>query len=155
MGEFLEPSDFPGIDDAETLIDDAESLAILSAPCLAGGMTALQPFQYKAARAIMRGAVLRWNDAGTGAVESQSAGPFSMSTTTQARRNSYWPSEKSDLKEICRNPNSGKAFSIDTLASGLSSHSPTCSLVFGATHCTCGADIGGSDGPIYDLDGVS
>lgn len=147
MGEFLDPNDFPDIDDAETLIDDAESLAMLSAPCLRSGPGELKDYQYKAARAIMRGAVLRWSEAGNGSVQQQSAGIFSMTTTPQARRNSYWPSEKEDLQKICRDANAGKAYSISTAPVVGSVHDPTCSLNLGATFCSCGADIAGH--PIF------
>src|SRR5690606_26287011 len=44
----------------------------------------------------------------------------------------------------------GAAFNIDT-ASCASNHLPWCSLAFGATYCSCGADIAGF--PIYELGG--
>ena len=50
-------------------------------------------------------------------------------------------------------PPTGGAFSIDTVGSS-STHLPWCSLNFGATYCSCGADIAGY--PIYEggLDAV-
>lgn len=152
MGDFFETTDFPAIDDAATLIDDAESLAMLSAPCIAdldeGSV------KYKAAKAIMRGAILRWADAGAGAVAQQNAGPFAMTTTTQARRNSYWPSEITDLQKVCRTPDSGKAYSINTAPVNRDLHSLFCSVHFGSDSCSCGADLTAGNGPLYDEDDV-
>ena len=57
---------------ATAMIDDALALAAVVAPCiLEDTFTAAG-----AAKAILRGAVLRWHDAGAGAIVSQSAGPF-------------------------------------------------------------------------------
>lgn len=41
------------------------------------------------------------------------------------------------------------AFSFDTAPSRGGRHSPYCSLMFGGTYCTCGADIAGV--PIYEV----
>jgi uncharacterized membrane protein len=40
------------------------------------------------------------------------------------------------------------AFSVDMAASGTVQHLPWCSVYFGATYCSCGADIAGY--PIYE-----
>lgn len=149
MGLFLYPEDFPDLDDAVTLIDDAESLAMLSAPCL--GDANLPEMKVKAVRAILRGTIMRWSDAGSGVVSQQNAGPFAMTTTPQVRRNSFWPSEITDLQKVCKGANSGKAFSIDTAPGSGGSHSMICSLDFGATYCSCGADIS-RDGPLWGSD---
>jgi hypothetical protein len=42
------------------------------------------------------------------------------------------------------------AFSVDTAPCGLGVHSPVCSLVFGASYCSCGADIAGF--PLYECE---
>jgi hypothetical protein len=150
MGTFLETTDFPGLESAATLIDDAEALAMLSAPCLRDDLNP-EGFKFKAARAILRGAILRWADAGTGAVDQQTAGPFAMSTTSQVRRNSFWPSEITDLQKVCRGEDDGKAYSVDTAPMLGGTHSLLCSKTFGGP-CTCGADIGGDEGPLYEQD---
>ena len=98
---------------AQTMIDDALALATLLAPCLAD--PDLDQGKADAARAIIRGAVLRWNDTGTGAVQAQSAGPFALTLDTrQPRKTMYWPSEIEQLQAICKGPTSG-AFAIDTV----------------------------------------
>lgn len=149
MGAFLNPSDFPGLDGAETLIEDAEALAVLVAPCL--GDADLSDLKVSQARAILRGAVLRWSEAGTGATSQQTAGPFSQTITTSARRNSFWPSEIKDLQLVCRVAGSGKAFGVDTVSTVSDIHAETCALRFGANYCSCGADIAGV--PLYPAEG--
>lgn len=100
---FLEPSDlepFASIDatKAAVMIEDAEAMAVLVAPCIAA-----QGFTNAAAvKAILRGAILRWNDSGSGAFQSQNAGPFGVSMDTrQERRGMFWPSEITQLQGLC------------------------------------------------------
>jgi hypothetical protein len=101
---------------AAAMVADAIAMAILAAPCL-GDTTTLNYQQIAAAKAVLRGAVLRWNDSGTGAIGSQTAGPYAQTfDTRQPRRVLFWPSEISTLQRICVEPTSGGAFSIDTAA---------------------------------------
>ena len=94
---------------AQAMIDDAEAMAVLAAPCIAqDGFDS-----HAAVKAILRGAVVRWVEAGSGAVQSQSAGPFGMTIDTrQQRRGMFWPSEISQLQRLCAT-STGSAFSID------------------------------------------
>ena len=150
MGTFLEPSDltpFADIDTAkaEAMIDDAEAQAMLVAPCL--GYPDLDPtltdIQIAAVRSYLRGAILRWNEAGTGIRQSVTTGPFGETTdTTQQRKGMFWPSEITNLQGVCSNGDSAKAFSVDTVGY-CGNHSPICALAFGALYCSCGADIAG------------
>jgi hypothetical protein len=82
----------------EQMIEDAEALAVLVAPCITG-----DTFTNTAAvRAILRGALMRWNDSGTGALSAQTAGPFGQTLDTrQERRAMYWPSEIEQLQNLC------------------------------------------------------
>lgn len=103
MGKFLEPADltpFSSIDEnkAQAMIADAESMAVLVAPCInSDGFS-----NFGAVRAILRGAVLRWNDAGTGAIQAQTAGPFGQTIDTrQERRGMFWPSDIEQLQNLC------------------------------------------------------
>lgn len=96
----------PSIDPAkaEAMIDDATALALIVAPCIASATFA----NSDAVRAILRGAILRWNEAGTGALASQQAGPFGMSVDTrQERRGMFWPSEIAQLQNLCSNGTGG------------------------------------------------
>lgn len=135
---------------AQAMIADALALAVLAAPCLADE-SKLTDAQVAAARAIMRGAVLRWNDTGSGAMQSQTAGPFGVAfDTRQPRKSMYWPSEIEDLQKVCLGVGAGAAFTIDTApTASYSLHLPWCSLNLGADWCSCGVDIAGV--PIYEL----
>ena len=100
---FLEPSDlepFATIDatKAQAMIDDAEAMAVLVAPCIEADDFTKQA----AVKAILRGAVLRWNDSGSGALQAQTAGPFGQTLDTrQERRGMFWPSDIEQLQNLC------------------------------------------------------
>jgi hypothetical protein len=90
MGIFISAADlapFATIDPAkaDAMIEDAEALAVLAAPALeqAGDLSTTQ---LAAVKAILRTALLRWDEAGTGAVTTQATGPFSMALDTRAPR---------------------------------------------------------------------
>jgi serine/threonine protein kinase HipA of HipAB toxin-antitoxin module len=140
----LEISDltpFATIDEpkATAMVEDAIAMAVMAAPCLAIP-DELSPQQRSAAKALIRGAVLRWNDIGSGAVSAQTAGPFSQSVDTrQVRRSMYWPSEITDLQNICKGVTEKTgAFSVDTAAEPLLFHSTLCGWAGGG--CTCSFD---------------
>jgi hypothetical protein len=130
---------------AEAMIADAIAMAAVVAPCILE-----EDFVYAAAaKAILRGAILRWNDSGSGALTQQGAGPFQVSyDNRQTRRSLFFPSEISQLQDLCAESGNLGAYTIDML--GVSSiHADTCSLRFGANYCSCGADIAGF--PIYEV----
>lgn len=134
---------------AEAMIADALAMAKLAAPCI-GNADFAHP---DAALAIIRGAILRWNDAGTGVKtsSSQTVGPFGLSESYQqpVRRALFWPSEIEQLKKLCANSSSGKAFSYDTAGASTVVHADICSLYFG-TDCSCGAVLAGA--PLWEND---
>ena len=108
----LDPFADIAYDKATAMIDDALALAARVAPCITD-----PAFEHDAAaRAILRGAILRWHEAGSGALQAQTNGPFSMQVDTrQQRRGMFWPSEITQLQELCRDGDTqGQAFSIDT-----------------------------------------
>jgi hypothetical protein len=90
----------PSIDSAKAaaMIEDALALAARVAPCIND-----PDFAYpEAAKAIIRGAILRWDEAGSGALQAQTAGPFGQTLDTrQQRRGMFWPSEINDLTSLC------------------------------------------------------
>jgi hypothetical protein len=124
MGRYLEVSDLTAFasdipsDKAVAMIDDAEYMALLVAPCLDPDLETydLTDTRQGAVRAILRGAILRWNEAGTGALQSQTTGPFgAVVDTRQARRGMFWPSEIESLQSICLDDTfDAVAFTIDT-----------------------------------------
>lgn len=146
---------FADIDPAKAaaMIADAESMAALAAPCITNPEFAARTDLAGALRAVLRRAVLRWNDAGTGAVTQVGAGPFQQ-TTAQGTNNPktlFWPSEIEQLRDLCASFNNTKsegAFSVDTAVHVGSIHQPWCALHFGANYCSCGADIAGF--PLYE-----
>lgn len=152
---FLTPADLEPFatipaEKAAAMIADAEATATLVAPCITSAEFAADAVKLAGLKAILRGAILRWHDAGSGAVVQQAAGPFSQTVDqSKTRRGMFWPSEIEQLQALCRTADSGGAFTIDTVGVGLNVHSIGCSLRFGANYCSCGADIAGY--PIYGV----
>lgn len=144
----IAPSDlapFAEIAEAKALamIADALAMARLVAPCIDGSTFAYPD----AALAIIRGAILRWNEAGTGVKTSHSetVGPFGHSESYQqpVRRALFWPSEIDQLKKLCADSSSSKAWGYDTVSDAGATHADVCSLNFGSTDCSCGAILAG------------
>lgn len=132
---------------AQAMIDDALAMAARAAPCILEDTFTGQA----ALKAILRGAVIRWNDSGSGAMQSQTAGPFGVTLDTrQQRRGMFWPSEIDALRDLCQGAETSGAFSVDTTPTG-SAHLPWCNINFGATYCSCGVDI--AEYPIFELGG--
>lgn len=135
---------------AEAMIADALAMAKLAAPCITDADFA----HPDAALAIIRGAILRWNDAGTGVKTqvSDTVGPFqySESYAQPQRRALFWPSEIEALKKLCADSNSGKAFSYDTAGGETVTHALICAVYFGANYCSCGAILAGV--PLWETD---
>lgn len=113
----LSPEDLTAFDSAIpfekalAMIEDAEAVAARLAPCIL-----VDGFEHVgAAKAILRGAVLRWHEAGTGAMSQVSSGPFQMSTDTRSpRRGMFLPSEIAELQALCRDGKPGLS-EMDTM----------------------------------------
>lgn len=109
MGTFLSVEDlapFATIDAAraEAMIEDAEAMALLAAPCIA----TIGFVHGAAVKAILRAAVLRWNDTGSGAAQTVQSGPFAQTLDTrQERRSMFWPSEIVALQGLCADAQGG------------------------------------------------
>jgi len=97
---------------AEIMVTDAIALAAQAAPCILDDDISDQAAA--AAKAIIRGAILRWADAGSGAVTQLVAGPQQITFASEPKRNLFWPSEINQLSALCSNGVGGKAFTIDT-----------------------------------------
>lgn len=148
MAEIIATDDLPAaLRSAElvnVMVAGANARAARVAPCLASTDPAPTDDQLAEARLVLIGAVQRWAETGSGALAQQAAGPFSMSVDTRQRGGfNLWPSEISQLQDICSSGIKASAFSVDTAPSLCGSHSPICSLAFGASYCSCGADIAG------------
>ena len=136
---------------ADAMITDVVASAARVAPCIRDDK--LDADLAAAAKAILRGAVLRWHEAGTGTMTTVTTGSMSATMQPQQRRGLLWPSEVTDLEAICTQHKGGdsgaRAFSADTApAAGLSAHLPWCDLFFGGRACSCGVDIAGV--PIFE-----
>ena len=158
MGRYLDVDDLTPFADipsekASIMIDDAESSALLVAPCLDPDLEDydLSDLRQNAVKAVLRAAILRWNDAGTGAFQQQTTGPFGVTLDTrQTRRGMFWPSEIEQLQEICRfGVDDGGAFNIDTVGTRVN-HADICAINFGAIYCSCGADLTNYEYPLYE-----
>ena len=128
---------------AATMVAGANARALRVAPCLA------EPDHGAArseAKLILVGAVQRWSEAGSGAVAQASAGPFQLATDTRQRTGfNLWPSEIEVLQDLC-SKDAGGAFGVDTVAPRSPiAHDEVCSIVFGASYCSCGAVLTGGE----------
>lgn len=142
------PENLRDIDVIDAMIAGANAAAARVAPCLASTDPPPTASQLAEAKLILLGAIKRWVDAGSGAIVQQVAGPFSQ-TIDNRRRSGWrlWPSEIDSLQALCRTTGQRVAFAIDTAPRSMPYHSPICALIFGASYCSCGADIAGE--PIY------
>lgn len=157
---FVKPSDlapFASIDEAKAkaMIEDAEATAATVAPCIAEAAFSEDATRVAYVKSVIRAAVLRWHESGTGAFQTQTAGPFSVGMDTrQQRRGMFWPSEIEQLQDACkrfRGVGEAKAYSVDMLGPGrFGAHSDVCDLVFGGLRCSCGSNINAFDGPLYE-----
>ena len=141
---------------AAVMVAGANAKASRVAPCLTWtGTPTTEPVptadQLAEAKLILIGAVKRWAESGSGALQSQNAGPYSMTVDTRQRTGfNLWPSDITDLQAICKAAAGGNtgAFSVDTVGYGYGLHSDWCSINFGALYCSCGVDIAGY--PLFD-----
>lgn len=138
------PSDIAENAMSEVWVEGANARASRVAPCLAATDPAPTLDQVAEAKLILLGAVMRWSQAGAGALQSQrqEAGEFSLETTFDTRQRTgfnLWPSEIKQLQDICKTGGKPKAFSVDAVRQQIP-HSPVCSVYFGG-ECSCGAAI--------------
>lgn len=96
---------------AAIIIADAIAQASLIAECIT-----IPGFKYAdAAKAIIRQAIIRRLEAGSGAIVTQTAGPYSQTIdSSQQRKALFWPSEIGQLQKLCRDSKRRGFHSIDT-----------------------------------------
>jgi hypothetical protein len=88
----------------------------------------------------LRGVILRWHEAGSGALQTASVDDASFSfDSRQQRRTLFWPSEIEELQALCKTDGPAGAFAVDTVGIALEQHADICALRFGALYCSCGA----------------
>lgn len=106
----------PNLDEelAEVMIADALALAARVAPCILGDT--LSADDEAAAKAVIRQAIRRWHDSGSGAYVQQTAGPISV--VTDNRQSYKWlftRPEEALLAGLCDTGARRKAFMVDML----------------------------------------
>ncbi len=103
---------------AQAMIDDAMADASRVAPCIIE--EDLTPAKVAQFRSILRGAILRWNESGTGALQQQQVGPFGQTIDTrQQRKGMFWPSELAALASVCSETSDRRgAYEMDTMPAG-------------------------------------
>lgn len=108
---------FATIDEAKAaaMIADAEAKATLAAPGLADP-SSLSDAQRGQVRAILRDAILRWNDRGSGALTQTSIGQVSVSADTRIVSRNLFTAAELDLLRSITGGNRGRAFSLDLAA---------------------------------------
>lgn len=151
MAEIITPEDLPADVAAHamsaTWVVGANARASRVAPCLAATDPAPTEDQLAEAKLILVGAVIRWSQAGSGALQTRAAGPYAVGFDTRQRTGfNLWPSEITQLQDICKSREQ-QAYAVDTVQPG-SCHSPICSVYFGGSSCSCGASLAGE--PIYE-----
>lgn len=161
MAEIITVSDLPTAMQSAELVDamvaGANARASRVAPCLTwDGTVTDQPVptadQLAEARLVLIGAVKRWTETGSGALQSQTAGPFGMQVDTRQRTGfNLWPSEIEALQEICAAGTTGSSGAFSITPGGTSSaHMPWCAINLGANYCSCGADLTDYEYPLYE-----
>jgi hypothetical protein len=128
----------------------ANAQASRVAPCLTADDPPPTEDQLAEAQLVLIGAVIRWSQAGSGALQAETIGPLARTVDTRQRVGfRLWPSDITQLQDICKDGSESKAFAIDTVPC-VGFHSPICSIYFGGGACSCGASIAGQ--PIYEHD---
>ena len=97
----LDPSDLPTSvrqhELVDTLVAGANARALRVAPCLADDDKTGARAE---AKLILAGAVQRWAEAGAGAIQQVTAGPFGQTLDTRQRTGfNLWPSEIPEFRD--------------------------------------------------------
>lgn len=150
----------PGVDDAtiDDYIADAWAKATSVAPCIAADtFPSGNTDEEKAAKsaelvAILRGIILRWNDAQSGVKTQMAAGPYQQTIDPGVKRGWHlWPSEVVDLQRLCRKP--GQPFTFDTMPDDFQSFTPLQGAVVNGDTETLNGPPGewSEDAPVLDV----
>ncbi len=140
MADIVSVDDIPSIanvseDLADRMVAGANAQASRVAPCLAGtGDDAPTDGQLAEAALVLIGAVERWIRAGSGALQSETVGPFGVTVDTRQRTGyNLWPSEIAQLQAICLADDTATgAYEIDT--------APASAGVYGVDYWWSGPD---------------
>lgn len=142
------PTDVQTEDTVDLMVAGANGQAARVAPCLFSDDPAPSEGQLSEARLVLLGAIVRWSQQRGGGVQQQTAGPFSVGFVSHSAGYRLWPTEITQLQDICSGGGSPSIGAIDTAPAVGSGHLPWCDVMFGSTSCSCGYDIAGR--PIYE-----
>ena len=118
------------------MIDDAIGTAFIHAPCILD--EDFDPAKRKAAKAIIRGAILRWNKAGTGAVKTQQSMSYSQTIDDRKpRKVMFSVGNRRAQAAVWTDDDEGGAFSSTCCRPKRSSTPKPVGLLGGG--CSCGA----------------
>lgn len=96
-------------EEAEQVIEDAEALALLYAPCIANP----QFNNIAAAKAIIRKAVIYDYEASSARRQTEQTGPYSITNFAPTRSGTFYsPSQIEALKALCKQPPLAGAYSV-------------------------------------------
>ena len=137
--------DFPaGADEhAETLLDDASEFIVDMVPAAVNSSPGTR-------RRVVCAVVRRSMEASlaTGSVQTtMTAGPFNINQSPANPHGDFYLT-KNEKKALGHGQQKAFSVTVGPARADLSAHRPWCSLMFGATYCSCGADIAGE--PIYE-----
>lgn len=118
MADLVKKTDLPASVQAEELVqawlDGANATAARVAPCLVSDDPAPTSAMLSEAKLVLIGMVSRWAEAGAGALQSQTAGPFGQTIDTRVKTGfNPWPSEVVRLQQICADGKTPRAFVVD------------------------------------------
>jgi hypothetical protein len=138
--------DFPAGADAHAtvLLEDASQFILDTVPT-AGDATVTEATRRRIVCAVVRRAMpIPGAEAGYSSIQ-QAAGPFSQTVTPVNPSGDFYLTK---LERRALGNGTVKAFGADVVGVSAVQHYPWCNLNFGATYCSCGADIAGF--PIYE-----
>lgn len=147
--------------EATPMIRSAWARAISIAPCLGTGFDELTDVQKEIVCDVLRGAILRWADRGSGAVAQRNAGDYGE-TLRGGSTGLFQPDEIRDLQDVCsEHKRRGRATTIPTGDNRgmVTQHADWCAVNFAAgalapgvgtpVFCDCGADLTDGQGPLW------
>lgn len=126
---------------AEALLEDASQFILDVCPAAAGASASTRR---RVVCAVVKRAMPSGVAAGVNSVQ-QSAGPFAVTYTPTNPSGDFYLTKQEKLALGC---GMQQAFGVQVAGFRDTCHLPWCNLNFGATYCSCGADIAGH--PIYE-----
>lgn len=149
--DLLKFSDDLDSDAAADMIRTAWARALRLAPCLKEPDFE-DPEGLEVLKDVLRTAILRWHDRGSGAVVQRTAGEYGETLRSDGGA-LFLPQEIRDLQSLCKDYRKrGRASTLSTLPSsgGGSQHADWCAWNFAANpnFCDCGALLSGDGLPI-------